>query len=144
MFVAQNETYGVAQPFSFETHVRLAWVDQTVCNTTDELTIIAQNTNQNRDQIKTNCGKLNSLDTPYFDAGLVVINKAMTWSYISTRNNNFSNRAQKGVIVAQTLVQTFGIVLLSISGAAFLAGVAIALVVHFAPASSLATSAVGV
>ncbi len=69
---------------------------------------------------------------------------AMTWSYICSRNNNFSNRSQKGVIVSETLVQTFGIVLLSISAAAFAAAIVVALVVKFAPASALAVSAVGV
>jgi hypothetical protein len=43
----------------------------------------------------------------------------LTFSFCSSRNNNFSNRSQKGVIVSSTLVQTFGIVFLSISGAAF-------------------------
>merc|ERR1711916_364565 len=59
-------------------------------------------------------------------------------------NNNYSNRGQKATIVSENLVETFGIVLLSISGAAFAAAIVIALVVKFAPASALAASAVGV
>ena len=144
LFSPQNETYGVPQPWDYALHVRLAWVDQIECNTTDELAQIAQQTGTNQDQLKTNCGKLNSLDTPYFDAGLVTISRQMDWVFISTRNNNFSNRSQKGIIVSTNLVQTFGIVLLSISGAAFLAAVVIAVVVKMAPSSALAASTVGV
>jgi hypothetical protein len=95
-------------------------------------------------QLRTNCGKLNSNTSPYFDGGLVVVSNALSWSFICSRNNNFSNRSQKGIIVSQTLVQTFGIVMLSVSAAAFAAAIVIALVVKFAPTSALAASAVGV
>ena len=95
-------------------------------------------------QLRTNCGKLNGNAGPYFDGGLAVVGSPVSWAFICSRNNNFSNRAQKGALTAQTLVQTFGIVLLSLSAAAFAAAIVLALVVKFAPASGLAASAVGV
>jgi len=144
IFYANNETFGVVQPFAEALHSRLAWIDQEACNTTDVLAQIAQATNTNVNQLKTNCGKLNGVDTPYFDAGLQVINTALEWSYICSRNNNFSNRSQKGIVVSQTLVQTFGIVLLSLAGAAFLGAVVIAIVAAVLPASPVGVAVVGV
>merc|ERR1711916_170317 len=90
-----------------------------------------------------NCAKLNAADR-YFDGGLLSIGSTGVYRYMSSRNNNFSNRGQKATIVSENLVETFGIVLLSISGAAFAAAIVFALVVKFAPASALAASAVGV
>jgi hypothetical protein len=52
----------------------------------------------NNDQDENNCAKLNAAKTPYFDGGLVRMNKTGTFYYTSTRNNNFSNRTQKGTL----------------------------------------------
>jgi len=43
-----------------------------------------------------NCAKLNAAKTPYFDAGLVELRNNGYFCIVSTRNNNFSNRSQKG------------------------------------------------
>jgi len=40
----------------------------------------------------------NGQRTPYFDGGLVKMNKAGVFPYISTRNNNFSNRNMMGAM----------------------------------------------
>ena len=37
----------------------------------------------------------------YFDGGLLLMTKRGTFHYASTRNNNFSNRSQKGTIVVE-------------------------------------------
>jgi hypothetical protein len=55
-------------------------------------------TNTKDDQDVTNCAKLNAAPTPYFDGGLVKMSKTGTFFYTSTRNNNFSNRTQKGTL----------------------------------------------
>jgi hypothetical protein len=47
---------------------------------------------------KRNCGVLNNRGV-YFDAGLVQLLNIGTFNYMSTRNNYFSNRQQKGTIV---------------------------------------------
>lgn len=46
-----------------------------------------------------NCGKLNGARTPYFDGGLVRMVATGHFKYYSSRNNNFSNRSQKGEVV---------------------------------------------
>ena len=45
-----------------------------------------------------NCRKLNSASA-YFDGGLVQLKHRGTYHYMSTRNNNFSNRSQKGTLI---------------------------------------------
>merc|ERR1711975_56836 len=48
-----------------------------------------------------NCGKLNAAATPYFNGGLVKMRKTGKYPYMSTRNSNFSNRNQKGLIIVK-------------------------------------------
>jgi hypothetical protein len=45
-----------------------------------------------------NCAKLNAKPYTYFDGGVMVMRKKGWFSYYSSRNNNFSNRQQIGVI----------------------------------------------
>jgi hypothetical protein len=45
-----------------------------------------------------NCAKLNAKPYSYFDGGVMVMKKQGWFSYYSSRNNNFSNRQQIGVI----------------------------------------------
>ena len=63
---------------------------------------INNNNNNNNDkanQDENNCAKLNSAKYPMFDGGLKKLDKQGTFHYMSTRNNNFSNRSQKGTTV---------------------------------------------
>ena len=134
---------GVAMLWSRSQADLMARLGQTGCLSIDALNA-RNNNNQNQvNQDIQNCAKLNAADR-YFDGGLLRITKTGIFRYMSSRNNNFSNRGQKAVIQSENLVQTFGIVLLSISGAAFVAAIVIAAVVKFSPASPLATAAVGV
>jgi hypothetical protein len=70
------------------------------CKSIEELNNIPNQNDRERDPY--NCAKLNSASdkygqrTPMFDGGLVKMNKAGRFSYMSTRNNNFSNRNQIG------------------------------------------------
>ena len=45
-----------------------------------------------------NCAKLNAKPYSYFDGGVMIMKKDGWFSYYSSRNNNFSNRQQIGVI----------------------------------------------
>jgi hypothetical protein len=80
-------------------HSKLAKKQQT-CLTIDELEKIGNNDEEERHP--RNCAKMNAnMDefgqrTPYFDGGLVKMNKAGNFPYMSTRNNNFSNRNMMG------------------------------------------------
>ena len=51
-----------------------------------------------------NCGVLNPTSASYFDGDLQKMNKIGTFYYMCSRNNNFSNRGQKGVIVVESCV----------------------------------------
>mmetsp|Transcript_23115 Transcript_23115/g.63365 ORF Transcript_23115/g.63365 Transcript_23115/m.63365 type:complete len:1215 (+) Transcript_23115:341-3985(+) len=68
--------------------------------------------NSENDQSIANCKELNAA-SGYFDAGLVRMDRPGTYAYISTRNNDFSNRSQKATIVVHPWK-----VALSIGGAA--------------------------
>merc|ERR1712216_464800 len=62
------------------------------------------------DQAENNCAKLNAADHPYFDGGLTKMISRGMHNYMSTRNNNFSNRSQKGkimVVSSGTLTRTW-------------------------------------
>jgi len=66
---------------------------------------------------------------------------AGTYYYMSSRNNNFSNRSQKGTITVGSLLPIWGIVVAAVAGAAFIGGAVIAGGVYFAqthPGSSIA------
>ncbi len=74
----------------------MALIGQTNCLTVAQL--LQQNGNNVNavNQDPRNCAKLNAAKTPYFDGGLVKMNSTGEYFYTSTRNNNFSNRTQKG------------------------------------------------
>merc|ERR1711988_225145 len=52
----------------------------------------------NNEQNVRNCGKLNPVG-PYYDAGVVKTATAGKWHYMSTRENNFTNRSHKGQLI---------------------------------------------
>lgn len=66
------------------------------CLTEAELDAI--NNKNERENHPRNCAKLNGKPFPYFDGGMMMMKKAGTFSFFSSRNNNFSNRDQTGVI----------------------------------------------
>jgi len=81
-----------AGPRTREELVRqFALVKQTDCATAEAV----ENSND-RDQMASNCEKLNRADATV-DLGLLRMRPG-TYKYMSTRNNNFSNRGQKGKI----------------------------------------------
>lgn len=66
------------------------------CLTSTELDLIL---NQDvADYHPLNCAKLNAKPYSYFDAGVMIMKKKGWYPYFSSRNNNFSNRQQIGII----------------------------------------------
>jgi len=115
--VATNDTVEKMLFDNAFTRSRMALIDQKGC--VPVATLIQQNGN-NIEQLDANCAKLNAA-TPYFDGGLVKMNQTGKFTYMSTRNNNFSNRTQKGQLTVTPKKKT-------VSGAA-IAGIVIGLIV---------------
>eukprot|EP00003_Mantamonas_plastica_P008849 TRINITY_DN178_c0_g2_i2.p1 TRINITY_DN178_c0_g2~~TRINITY_DN178_c0_g2_i2.p1 ORF type:complete len:799 (+),score=167.20 TRINITY_DN178_c0_g2_i2:346-2742(+) len=103
---------------------RAAYLDQADCLTYAEL---MEKHGNNKNAIETdekNCMKLNAA-SPYFDVGLVKMNKTGVYEYTSTRNNNFSNRSQKGSMVVAPAVPDWGWAIIGVgAGAVTLGGAA--------------------
>jgi len=112
----------------------LAWAgqDPLYCLSTQQMLGTAVNDAQN----PLSCHFLNGARTPVVPymptaafSRLVQVVKEGVFTYISTRNNNFSNRSQKGVITATTPTAQLsagaivGIVLGTLAGLAVLVGV---------------------
>jgi hypothetical protein len=72
----------------------LAYIRQNNCYTTTEILTTRKNSNQD----PKSCHYLNGAPTPYFSL-LAMARDVGTMYYFSTRNNNFSNRSQKGILV---------------------------------------------
>jgi hypothetical protein len=79
--------------FSKDDFIKMAFVgqDPTKCTQYD-----TQNGNNNNNS-PTNCGKLN-MAAALFDGGVIQFSEG-TYNYLSTRNNNFSNRSNKGMLI---------------------------------------------
>lgn len=66
------------------------------CLTETQLDAI-KNKNE-RENHPLNCAKLNAKPYPYYDGGMMKLNKEGKFAYFSSRNNNFSNRDQTGIL----------------------------------------------
>lgn len=83
--------------------MRFAFVGQLESACDSYETLMQRNGNDTSavDEDSRNCLLLNAADA-YFDGGLVLLDRLGTFHYMCTRNNNFSNRLQKGTIVVLT------------------------------------------
>uniref|UniRef100_A0A7S3YVQ7 Uncharacterized protein n=1 Tax=Lotharella globosa TaxID=91324 RepID=A0A7S3YVQ7_9EUKA len=87
---------------SIEMKKLFAWVQQDPTDSTGCLNIQNYDQNPNDQNTYKNCGKLNRAPNRFpqdHSQGLVKFSKSGTYYYMSTRNNNFSNRAQKAQII---------------------------------------------
>lgn len=95
----------------------MAYLGQESCKTLEEL--LATNDNNNDvEQDDQNCMKLNAA-SPYFNGGVLMMNKTGNFVYMGHRNNNFSNRGQKGSIIISTIIEMWAIVLIVIGSVLF-------------------------
>lgn len=106
-----------------------------VCKTTDQQscckTLTMLQNDGNRDQNPQNCAKING-PVQYFDGGPVRMTKTGTYYYMSTRNNNFTNRSQKGTITVDSLLPTWGIVMASAGAVGFVGASTLAGLTYYA------------
>eukprot|EP01121_Diplochlamys_sp_Union-15-3_P010822 TRINITY_DN3080_c0_g2_i1.p1 TRINITY_DN3080_c0_g2~~TRINITY_DN3080_c0_g2_i1.p1 ORF type:complete len:642 (+),score=133.01 TRINITY_DN3080_c0_g2_i1:110-2035(+) len=94
--------------------------DTDCCKTYEQL----ENSN-NRDNDDWNCNVLNAA-SPYFERPPVQFDKPAKYHYMSTRNNNFSNRSQKGTITVEAHIGWVAAAAIVVGSIAFLAAMVIA------------------
>lgn len=100
---------------------RAAFIDQenfVTCKT------LAQLEAADDDTTTDNCAKLNGEPTGYFDLGLVRANKTGEFQFMSSRNNNFSNRSQKGVWIIKAFTWKTLIIIIIAAAALGIGGAA--------------------
>jgi len=114
-----------------ELRKRMAMLDQTDCLSQEELLAKNDNNQNDAEQDVQNCMKLNAA-SQYFDGGLVRMNLTGDFYYVSTRNNNFTNRGQKGAIHIVPLLPTWAIVVVVIGAIFFVLSGAVAGMMFYA------------
>jgi len=110
---------------SADTRNFFAYLGQTNCPTQEQLLAKNNNNANTAKQDPTNCFKLNAAPQ-YFNGGLLKMNRTGEFYYISTRNNNFSNRDQKGVLFVDNVIPIWGIAVVAVGGAICVASGAVA------------------
>jgi len=121
---------------SYSTALNAALLGQTNCVPVKTL---------NNEQSTQNCGKLNAVSKPivngypnngdqtgrgvsftaYFDLGAMRWNRTGTYQYMGTRNNNFSNRGQKAVLIVGSQLSAAAIAGIVVGAAAGVALIAV-------------------
>jgi len=116
--------------------------DPAICKTREELLEENGGDEGDAEQDTRNCGKLNAAPA-YFDGGLVKMNSTDTFYYMSTRNNNFSNRGQKAVLTVKSVLPDWAIAVVAIGGVLFAGSLGVAGAMFYAkshPHSGIATT----
>jgi hypothetical protein len=111
--------------------ILMSYSGQTGCKTAAQLNTDLTNTGTATEQNVANCMKLNAANA-YFNGGLIKMNTSSEFYYMSSRNNNFSNRGQKAYLKVANLLPTWAIVIVVIGSALFIGSAALAGVVFYA------------
>jgi len=112
------------------------------CYTLAQLNAKHGNDNNGKQQDVQNCAVLNANGANYFDGGLVRMVKAGTYNYMSSRQNNFTNRSQKGTLTVSSALSPVALTATIAGAAGFGAAAVIAGGSYYAsahPDSSVAT-----
>jgi len=91
------------------TRLRFAWIDQVNCLSYAQVLAQDGNNANNAEEDPQNCAKLNAPGANYFNGGLHKMNKTGTFSYMSTRAHEFTNRDQKGIIYVVPLLPPWAV-----------------------------------
>lgn len=95
-----------------------AHLGQTNCLNYTELMTKHNNNENDIEQDLQNCMRLNAAPD-HFDGGVIKMTKTGSFYYMSTRNNNFSNRDQKGAIHVKPILEKWEIALIVVGGTLF-------------------------
>ncbi|EGG13999.1 hypothetical protein DFA_11760 [Cavenderia fasciculata] len=101
-----------------EDRIKFASLNQKGCKSYEQLMADNNNDRNQVDQDPQNCFRLNAADK-HFDGGVFKMSKTGSYYYMSTRNNNFSNRDQKGAIHVDPLLRAWQIALIAVGGTLF-------------------------
>jgi len=110
--------------FNAEDRYLFAWLNQTGCGTLEELKALDNND-------PNNCLKLNKGE-PYFDGGLHSMDNTGAYLYISARNNNFSNRSQKGQMFIAPLLPSWAVALVVLGSVLFVGSAGVGAAMFYA------------
>jgi len=102
-----------------------AGADASKCPTYQQLLDRNNNDKNQVNQDGDNCMVLNAAPQ-YFDGGLQIMNNTGSYRFISSRNNNFSNRDQRGYILIAELLPAWAIALVVVGAAVFVAAAGVA------------------
>ena len=83
------------------------------CDSYEVLKARHNNNQNNINEDKRNCMKMNAAKD-YFDGGLIKLNTTGEFHYMSSRNNNFSNRSHKASITVLPLLSAWAIAMIAI------------------------------
>jgi len=88
------------------TRIRFAMVDQdpSVCLSPSAIAAAGGNAEQD----VRNCAKLNAAPQR-FDGGVIKMNRTGTYNYMNTRNHNFTNRDQKGILYVVPMLPSWAV-----------------------------------
>jgi hypothetical protein len=103
----------------------VSFLGQTNCPTNDELLASNNNNQDDADRDPTNCAKLNAANA-YYDGGVKKAKSTGVFSFMNSRNNNYTNRSHKGSIHVRPFLPTWAIVVVVVGGALFLASAGVA------------------
>lgn len=122
----QETAFKMAHLHQYDGKICKTQDEQDCCKTREQLEADGGNVNENVQ----NCAKINAPKAQYFDGGLHEL-KTGTYHYMSTRNNNFTNRSQKGSITVKALLPTWGIALAAIAAGGFVIAATMAGLVYY-------------
>jgi len=121
---AQDLTFKMAYINQYNNVQCAQQTDTLCCYTYAQLQSKYPNDANGRQQDIQNCAVLNAAGANYFDGGLVKMIAAGSFNYMSSRNNNFTNRSQKGIINISTALSPVALTA-TIAGTAGFAGAAV-------------------
>jgi len=123
---ALENTWNMAHINQYDKVQCLAQNQISCCLTLEQLEEKHGGNNNGKQQDPQNCAVLNGMGGNSFDSGLVKMTEAGTFHYMSSRNNNFTNRSQKGTIVVGSVFSVPTMVAMAAGGGAAVTGVAVA------------------
>jgi hypothetical protein len=113
------------------TRLRFAVLDQEDCVLRTDLLAANGGNEGAAEQDVRNCGKLNAA-SQYFDGGVMRMNKTGEYSFMNTRNHNFSNRDQKGTIYVVPLLPKWAVGVVVAGGVLFVVAAGVACMMFYA------------